>query len=436
MSNTSSVRTLNGLLEAVADELSVLSPRDVPLPDVPALLEAFCRLERLGASGRLLLAARAAEGQRWKREGFASPADWLAAQTGTSTGRARDDLKASERLAGLDGVSDSIRAGELSPDQAKVISDAAAANPAAEQDLLDLAGGESLRGLADEAARRKAEVEDLEAREHRIRRDRRCRTWTDRDRAWNLSARGPVTDGAAFMVELERLTDLAFRQARADDTREGRDAYAFDALLRMAGRSHDADSPAPPHPPHPESESPHQPPPPQRTQPRRPGNPRHLALLHVDVAALTRGRVEDGEICELPGVGPISVAAARELLGDAILKLVITRGSDVLNVTHLGRGANAAQQIALLWSHPICTVKGCNRRARLQNDHRVPFAADRRTRLSNLDPLCDHHHDRKTREHWALVDGEGRRELVPPDDPRHPANRPRSRGQPNAPPAA
>jgi hypothetical protein len=41
---------------------------------------------------------------------------------------------------------------------------------------------------------------------------------------------------------------------------------------------------------------------------------------------------------------------ARDLLGDAIVKLVITNGVDVANITHLGRGPTTAQKIALMWT--------------------------------------------------------------------------------------
>jgi hypothetical protein len=37
-----------------------------------------------------------------------------------------------------------------------------------------------------------------------------------------------------------------------------------------------------------------------------------------------------------------------------------------------------------------------------------------------LDGHCCHHHDKKTLEGWALVEGVGKRAFVPPDDPRHP----------------
>ena len=55
-------------------------------------------------------------------------------------------------------------------------------------------------------------------------------------------------------------------------------------------------------------------------------------------------------MCEITGVGPIAVSVARSLLGESVLKLVITRGVDVLNVTHLGRGPTVAQRIAALQS--------------------------------------------------------------------------------------
>jgi hypothetical protein len=154
---------------------------------------------------------------------------------------------------------------------------------------------------------------------------------------------------------------------------------------------------------------------------RRGVNPRYLALLRIDLEALRRGRVHGDELCEIRGVGPVPVPVAQDLLGRAVLKLVITRGVDVVNVTHLGRGPTAAQKIALAWRNPTCTVEGCWR-TRVENDHREPWAQTKHTRLDELDPLCEFHHDLKTRLRWALARGTGKRPLVSPDDPRHPIN--------------
>ena len=152
-------------------------------------------------------------------------------------------------------------------------------------------------------------------------------------------------------------------------------------------------------------------------------NPRYLALLRVDVAALAEGVAADGEVCEIAGLGPIPVRVARELLGESILKLVITKGVDVVNVVHLGRGATAAQRVALLWSKPKCANVECSSRF-VQLDHREPWADTKHTRLDELDPLCPHHHKLKSNQGWSLVEGSGRRAFVGPKDPRHPRNRP------------
>src|SRR3954470_1106466 len=157
--------------------------------------------------------------------------------------------------------------------------------------------------------------------------------------------------------------------------------------------------------------------------PRRKDPIRHLGLLRIDLEALVRGRPVFDETCEIAGLGSISVDTARELLGESILKLVITKGVDVINVTHLGRGPNTAQKIALLWQLAECSRLGCPRRARLEDDHTYGYEyhKTKHTRLDETEPLCDPDpdHDLKTYKGWALVEGKGKRLMVPPDDPRH-----------------
>jgi len=141
----------------------------------------------------------------------------------------------------------------------------------------------------------------------------------------------------------------------------------------------------------------------------------------VNVCGYRCGSLQGDEVCEIAGLGPIPVAIARSLLGESTLHLVLTKGTDVANVTYLGRGPSAAQRIALLWQMPACSRLGCNRRARVQVDHRTPYARQPVTELTNLDPLCEHDHALKTRQGWALVAGQGKRALVPPDHPDHPS---------------
>ena len=127
-------------------------------------------------------------------------------------------------------------------------------------------------------------------------------------------------------------------------------------------------------------------------------------------------------MCELAGFGPVAVSATRDLIdtGDPLLAAVVTRGQQVAGVAHLSRRPTAHQQTALEWLYPTCAVQGCTTTAWLQIDHRVEWADSHLTVFDLLDRLCSFHHDRKTLEGWALVEGRGKRAFVAPDDPRHP----------------
>src|SRR5690606_15368923 len=97
--------------------------------------------------------------------------------------------------------------------------------------------------------------------------------------------------------------------------------------------------------------------------------PEHLALLRIDIEALWRGHVEGDEICEIAGLGPLPLTAARRLLGDAVIKLIITKGDAVAHVTSLTRGPTQAMRYAMLWISHECTAQGCTRTV-LEHDHR------------------------------------------------------------------
>ncbi len=144
--------------------------------------------------------------------------------------------------------------------------------------------------------------------------------------------------------------------------------------------------------------------------------------MRVDLGALLRGRPAEGEVCEVAGFGPVAASAVRDLLdtGDPFLAAVVTRGQAVVGVAHLGRRPTAAQRSALEWLYPTCAVEGCSASTWLENDHRLDWATSHLTVLDLLDRLCWHHHDLKSLEGWALVEGRGKRAFVPPQDPRHP----------------
>jgi hypothetical protein len=256
---------------------------------------------------------------------------------------------------------------------------------------------------------------------------------------------------AVIKAAVERRGNELFDQARNQGRREPREAYLMDALAQICdewlrGQATDLFDP---HTAATEPEDADTPPADNRRaepdratgesgpsrRPRRPVPPGYLGLLRLDVEALQRGHVQGQELCEIAGLGPIPVSAAHRLLGDAVLKLVITNGVDVANVTHLGRGPTVAQKIAMLWGSPGCVISGCPRMAGIEHDHRVEWRHTRHTTVDELDRLCDHHHDLKSYKGRALVRAEGSViDMVPPHDPRHPGRRPRQRNGGPAPP--
>ena len=118
---------------------------------------------------------------------------------------------------------------------------------------------------------------------------------------------------------------------------------------------------------------------------RRPAPRPPTATVHVrvDHAALVRGHVEPGELCEIPGVGPIPVEVARRLAVDSVLNVLVTDGVDVTTVAHSGRTIPAALRRALVERDPECVVPGCDTRERPRDR---PPAAVRRGRAGRAWP--------------------------------------------------
>jgi hypothetical protein len=235
------------------------------------------------------------------------------------------------------------------------------------------------------------------------------------DGSVRLSGSTTPEQAAVIQSAVEERLERLFTDARREGRRDNRDAYAIDAL---AGICSDAIDGTPATAARSDGEKLLEITPNRKT--RR--SEKFLTLVRVDLEALRRGAVEGEELCEVTGLGPVPVSVARDLLDDSILKLVITKGQDVAHVTHLGRGPNTAQKIARAWMAPLCEITGCGRR-RIQHDHDNPYAHVHCTELGNLNSLCPHHRDLKTRFGWAVHrDPDSTVTMVAPDDPRHPNN--------------
>lgn len=565
------LRSIKGHLAALA---RTFDPDTLTVAQAAEAISLLAAIEKAAAGLRLLLARRVDNESLWGESGERSAADWLARQTGQSTGDAARDLECSRRLQELSEASDAVRNGELSPDQAKAVADGASADPAAERELLDTARRGSLGELNRKAkARKAAALGDDEARALAAHRNRSFTSGTNAMGAGWGRFNGPAHQVALLNAQLKPFLERAFAGARRQGRRERADALAYDALMAFAGiidhdlpqegaateppagrsvadraprlasgastepsgsadgapRSPDGpstredgasgrapyratgrgadgpgSSPAGPHsgaapfPPEqddgddasavagqgatgprartslgdagaapltlldgpddvgegldgldrtgggdhgdghsaasggpPRAPDPGPPPPsgaaptaarrqasplgPPPLRPKRePIRPDVKVIVRIDGTALQRGHTLPGELCELHGFGPVSVADVKALLPDAAIDFVIANGRDVFNVTHLGRHTTARQQVVLDLLNLGCTREGCNATQHLQVDHRIDWHKIKVTELANLDWLCPHCHRLKTHDGWQLEPGTGKRPMRPP----------------------
>ncbi|MBL8775978.1 MAG: HNH endonuclease [Acidimicrobiales bacterium] len=432
------LRAIKAHLAAVA---RTLDPDTLTVDQAARAIELLAAIEKAAAGLRLLLARRVDNASLFGQSGERSAAEWLAKQTGQSTRDAEADLACSKRLRELPDAQDAVRNGELSSDQAKAVADGAAADPSAEQELLDTARQGSLGELSRQSKSRKAAaLGDDEARRKAAHRNRSFRTGTSATgEGW-----GRFTGPAEFVVRLQAhlkpYLDAEFARARAEGRRERADAYAYDALAALLGLADtpaasegagDAAAPepdppinpngtggaAPSAPSAPSAPTPAPAPSPAASgqKPAKAGRPPQVRLiLRADISAVRRGATQPGELCDVAGLGPIPVADLLEFLPQAAIDLVVTNGVDAFNVTHFGRQASARQQVVLDLLNIGCSRRGCNATAHLQVDHRVDWAKIKVTELANLDWLCPHDHRLKTYDGWQLEPGTGKRALLPP----------------------
>jgi len=431
---------LQQVTEILRSALASFEPERFSGPDAARLLEMFAEIEKLASGGKLLSARRVESSNVWRRKGHRSAAAHIAQATGTGLGPAITTLAAARQLGSLPATDEAVRRGRLSEVQVKEIAGAAILQPEAEQALVDAAGSQPLSVLKLRCRRVKAAGRDERAAYDAIRRERYLRNWVDGDGAVRFDARLTPDEGARLAAAVRAQTDRLAGEARRAGLDEPRRALAADALIQLACGHAPGDACDPPATHGVEGREPGSGEhrngrigregsagPTEGSRTVRPagcshGGPATMVHVRVDHDALVRGHLEGGEICEIPGIGPIPVDVARRLAVDSILSVLVTDGVDVTAVARAGRTIPASIRTALIERDPVCVVPGCGLREGLEIDHVEPFAQGGPTRLGNLVRLCHWHHYLKTHqrhrlerseEGWVWL-GPGEATAVPP----------------------
>jgi hypothetical protein len=439
------VAQLPAIISALGAIMATFEPERHTVEACRSLLDQFNQVKRLGSVGVTLSARRVSGSNGHTESGHRTPAEWLAARTGESVGQANEAIQLGEDLVTQPGVDEAFRSGQLTPKQASMITKVAKENPARTGELIGAAATDTTKQFQDRCLRARAEgrsAEDEAQATRRIHNKRYCRTWTDEEGAFRLDALLTPEAGARVAASLRDQTDRIFRDLQARDLIDTAGAMAADSLVALVtgqgilppptrGKWTGRTDPDPAAGTDPASSAP-EPTTPEPTSSNtgsttctcgangRPGT-RATVIIRADLDALRRGSTGTGEVCEIPGVGPISVQHARECLGEDLAYLLVTNGIDVTTICSLGRHIPDSLKMALIERDPCCVVPGCGIRQGLEIDHwQVDFAKGGTTSFDNLCRLCSHHHGLKTTKGWQLTGGPGHWRFEPPATPKRP----------------
>jgi hypothetical protein len=358
--------------------------------------EAVRVVDELGSIRRVVdgMVAKAARRVAETHSGSQSAAASVARSLGVGVGEVRGAIETATKLEGLPATDRAVREGRLSGREAQLIAGAASHNPSAEAELLAIAK-HGLVPLQDACVAARARVEDPAARRKRHHAQREFRSWTDADGMWAGRFRYAPEVGGALKAAIEKQVQRIFRDHKNPVDNESNDAYAADAVAGfvLGDPTETAGTVS--------------------TATKGVDATVHILVSH---GTLVRGGVADGEVCEIPGVGPVDVGWVTELLGSAFLTAVIKKGKDITTVAHLGRRVPAEVLTALVVSGRECDIEECHHRGYLERDHVHDHALGGPTSFANLCWLCYRHHRLKSGG-WQLGvrdPGTGKRKLRQP----------------------
>jgi hypothetical protein len=406
-------------LDAVRRDIQELvregTPGSVSGEEAKRIVAFFAEIERSGASGVSLFTPRVVQTGSFAKDGHASAQDWLGSLAGTSTGKAKTRLAAAERAAADPKLTEALHESELSPDQLGVVTSLANEVPEATESMLELIEqGGSQQELSDAAARLKAAKRSRETE-----RVRQARVHTQRYFRWRLDENGGIrTEGFCDEIAWARIVPELERNARArwkaagSEGGESLEAHRMDAFIEIMGGGSKTGGVG-------------------GSGGGSGGgggtgggggggsNAKVETLVIIDAAALRRGTTEGDELCEIEGIGPVSVLAATELLTEGGLRYLIKEGFDIKTVTKASRDIARSIDMALVVRDRTCARPGCGKRLGLQIDHReVDYSADGPTELDNLVRLCPECHALKTFGGWRLEGEPGNWKWIAPAHPK------------------
>lgn len=350
-------------VEALERANATLEPDLLDSASARRLLDRYARARRLAEFGIAALGRKLDDSAT------------VARATGTSMGAAKQTVGTGKALQSSDALRDALKKGDVSLDQASEIARAEESAPGSARELLEVARTQTFHVLKNKARTVKLEADQHRDLAERQRHARCARTYTDEIGMVNIRLTLEPHIGAPIIARAEaEAARLARANKNGDDTFERHLADAYAALLDGKGKG-------------------------------RATRPELVVLVSHGVAARGWKDVREGEVCKIPGLGPIPAPTAKKIAADAFLSGVFYDGTDLRHFKRWSRGIPVPVAIALELGAPptfdgvVCV--DCGNRFRTEFDHVRPRSARGPTSTANLKPRCWSCHQAKTKRDRA-----------------------------------
>jgi len=324
------------------------------------MLAAFAQAEKLASFGKTMMAQRVQDAQA------------VAKMTGVSVGKAKSVVEAGKALSERPEVRGAFRSGSISLDQAAEIARADVASPGAASELLAMANRESFQVLRERSRRVVLEAEQHKDLAQRQREARSARHHIDELGMVDIHLRFVPHVGTPIVNRAETEAARLHRSAKRAGDPEPFERYLADAYAKLFFGSGTGDA----------------------------RKPEMVVLVSHEVAKRGWTDVQEGEVCKIPGIGPISPEDAKELAEDAFLTGVSYDGKDLRHMKRWTRNIPVEVRLALQLGDPPefdgLKCADCGSRFKNEIDHIEPHVAGGPASTQNNEPLCWPCHQAKT----------------------------------------
>ena len=325
-----------------------LEPDLVSIDSARRLLAEYAKVKKLASYGEAMMARRIDD---------ASAVAWA---TGTSMGQAKKTLETGDALKDAPEVDSALARGEVSLDQAAEIAKAEQARPGSATELLSVAQSESFQVLRDEARRVRLEAEQHRGLGEHQRKARSARSYCDDLGMVNINLRLQPHIGTPIVNRAEAEAGRLHKAARKNGDQEPFERHLADAYAKMLSGKGKG----------------------------RTTRPELVVLVSHGVAKRGWTDVKDGELCKIPGVGPVPPEIAKEIAGNAFLSGLLYDGVDLRHFRRWTKDIPVSIKIALelgaapVFDGPKCV--DCGKRFRCERDHVEPRNAGGPTATTNF----------------------------------------------------